>query len=379
MPLKIMGTARDLRTKTPVVYGQLPISEFLDLVGSEFENFSIQRRREKHRAYSRLRTDLIEGALLPSITLAVRPERVKALLPLVNENDLDALANALSVPSGVDILDGLQRTFIIRDLHTEGVEFPATQTVHLEFWLEENTRHLVYRIIVLNAGQKPMSMRHQVELLFMALRERICAEIPDLELYTERETTRRRRARKYAMDRVAGAYHCFLIKSPDAKKENIVAQQLLEDEALDSSEDELNKQFEDFVQTLGLYAKLDDAICRVYATSDSDRGIPTGANWFGSENVMHAFFAGIAQFSSSEEKAQRALDAIGRLSESLAAASIGEDPLGIGTLQQLIAGLNPRRVNVGAATRKLLLNGFKEYFRDGGETPILSCWKYAAE
>lgn len=378
MKLKVMGTATDLRTQTPVVYAQLPISDFLNLVGNDFKNFAIQRRREKHKAYDRLKSDLVEGALLPSITLAVHPDRVNSLLPLVKSQNLEELSKELAIPGRVNILDGLQRTYIIEDLVQAGEEFDPAQTVHLEFWLEADTRHLVYRIIVLNAGQKPMSMRHQIELLFITLRERIQNQIPDLELATERDQTRRRRSRKYALDRVASAYQCFLTKNPEVRKENIVAQRLVEEEALDSTEEQLNRQFSNFVETLSIYAKLDDQVCRLYPTVDSEEKLPTGANWFGSENVMQSFFAAVAQFGSTPERSGRVKEALTRLVSNLEQEDSG-DPLGMRTLQDLTNGFNTRKVNIGTATRKLLFNGFKEYFREAGESSLSECWVLGSE
>lgn len=379
MPLKILGTAEDLRTETPVVYAQIPISEFLDLVGSEFETFTIQRRREKHKAYERMKRDLAAGALLPSITLAVKPERVDLIKPAVEQRNDSMLAELLAEPGGVNILDGLQRTYIIKDLIEERIKFHSSQTLHLEFWLEGNIDHLVYRIIVLNAGQKPMSMRHQVELLFTTLKHRIEQQIPDLSIYTEKDQTRRRRPRKYALDRLASAYQSFLTRSPEVSKENIVAQQLVESEALDASEQQLTSQFNDFIRLLQRYSKLDDEICRLYDEQNEDQEIPTGANWFGSANVMQSFFAAYSQFVTSNKHSERAVAALDKLNADLETSGIGTDPLGLKALRDIERGFNPRKVNVGFATRKLLTNGFKEYLRNGGETPFNDCWKFASE
>jgi hypothetical protein len=171
MDLKILGIAKDQRTNTPVVYAQTTIKDYLQLIGDDCDTFLIQRGRVKHKAYARMKNDLIEGALLPSITLAVKPEFVETLLPLVKRRNLSELADSLGKPGSVNILDGLQRTYILKELQNDRIEFKAEQTIHLEFWLESEMRHLIYRMIVLNAGQKPMSMRHQIELLFMTLKD----------------------------------------------------------------------------------------------------------------------------------------------------------------------------------------------------------------
>jgi len=377
--LKILGLAQDKRTDTPVVYAQIPISEFLPLVGTEFESFAIQRRREKHKTYERMKKDLIAGALLPSITLAVKPERVAAIRPLHAASDYQQLAISLSQPGGVNILDGLQRTYIIKDLQDEGVELNADQTLHLEFWLEESINNLVYRIIVLNAGQKPMSMRHQIELLFSTLKQRLEDKIPNLEIYRERDQTRRRRSRKFALDRLASAYQSYITRSREVSRENVVAQQIIEADAMDASEEELTTEFNSFLRLLAHYCDLDDHVCRIYVQQDDEGDIPTGANWFGSENVLQSFFAANSQYAVSELQKTRSDKALDHLLSTLAASSQGDDPLGLRRLLEIQQGFNPRKVNIGAATRKLLMNGFKELMRNEGETPMEDCWTFAAE
>ena len=211
MNLKVIGLARDLRTSTPVVYAQVPVADYLEIVGDEFENFSIQRRRETHKAYQRLTHDIRAGALLPSITLAVKPDKVNEIIPLFESAEKDdgtlaILAQALSAHGNVDILDGLQRTYIMTDLKKEGHQFVAGQKVLVEFWLESDLNNLIYRIIVLNAGQKPMSIRHQLDLLFMSLKASVEQSISGLEIYTERDNTRRRRAKKFQLSAIVSGY-----------------------------------------------------------------------------------------------------------------------------------------------------------------------------
>lgn len=372
--LRVLGKARDIRTGTPVVYGQALIVDYLALVGPDFDRFSIQRRREKHRAYERMKQDILGGALLPPITLAVKPELVPQMLPQVETGDLGAIAQQLAVPNQVNILDGLQRTYILYDLFKDGVVFKENQSVLLEFWLERDLHHLIYRIIVLNAGQKPMSMRHQVELLVSVIRDKIQERVPQLELYTETDETRRRRSRRYALDRVSTAYQSFLTRTPEVTRENIVAQQLRADEILDSSEATLGEQFEMFLIFLREYARLDDEICRVYVTEHGDPPLPTGPNWFGSENVMNSFFAAVSDFGSNGDRLDRIRRAIERMHSHLVRSAPGQDPLGLHELQSIIVGFNPRKVNIGSATRRLLTASFKEYFRDEGETSLRDCW-----
>lgn len=400
MDIRVLGLARDLRTNTPVVYAQLSVDDYLAVVGDEFENFTIQRRRENHKAYQRLKVDIADGALLPSITLAVKPDKVGAIIPLFEEAEKDAgkykiLAAALSTEGQVDILDGLQRTYIITDLKKEGAKFVSGQNLHVEFWLEADIDRLIYRIIILNAGQKPMSIRHQIELLFMSLKTSIEKQIPDLDIYTERDNTRRTKAKKFALKAIVSAYQAFITGSAELQKGNVIAKELLESNALDATEEEITGQFDDFTRWLTVYASLDESMTRVYKSPNvpleqvPEEAEPNKAplihggayaNWLSTENVIMAFFAAVAQYGGGDpKKKERVERALETLLAALNNANEGDDPLGLEVFEQLRVGTNPRRINVGLATRRLLTNGFKEFFRESGETRLQQCWPIAAD
>lgn len=378
MAINILGQTTDLRSNTLVIYAQLPIKEYLTLVGDDFDKFAIQRKREKHKAYARMENDIKAGALLPAITLAVEPQVVPELVRIYKVGKYQEFLEALRKIGHVKILDGLQRTYILKALEKNEFNFDNNPHLLVEFWLEEDFRHLIYRIIVLNAGQKPMSMRHQIEILFSVFKNTLEMDIDGLELLEEREEERRTRARKYAFDRVVSAYQCFLTKSPEVQKENIVAQRLMEEDVLSGSEETLSGEFNKFKYFLNIYAALDDEVCRVYDGKQGE-GILRGTSWFGSDNVLNAFFAAVADFVTSPERSQRTDKALSKLHKTLRQSNSPEDPLGLVMLQEVIRGFNVRKVNVGNATRKLMFTSFKEFFREEGDKPLQGFWLTSAD
>lgn len=378
MPIIILGEPQvDLRTSTPVVYAQIPIAEYLELIGTDFDKFSIQRKRENHPGYQRMRNDIVSGALLPTITLAASPEVAPTLKQMCLSGRMDDFIRRICIPGTMNILDGLQRTYILSDLAASGHQFIDRQTVHVEIRIEENIKHLIYRIIVLNAGQKPMTMRHQVEILFSAFKTSLEREIPRLELFQENNPARRTRSRKYALERMATGYHAFLLRSPEVEKQNIVAQKISEDSVLSQDEGSLGDEFDNFKRYLNLFVRLDDELCRVYDGTNDEA--PTGAVWLGSENVVNAFFAAVADFGSTPGRRERVEAAINGLIGELQGFVPGSDPIGLVKYQRIVSGFPVRKVNVGFATRRLLLSVFKEYFRDEGETPMGDLWDREAE
>lgn len=397
MAITILGTAVDVRTGTPVVYSQMSIPEYLAIVGTKFEDFHLQRRREKHKAYGRLQADIRDGALLPSIALAVKTEIVDDILPAYDAYKMEpstsgTLAAALSMPGTVNILDGLQRTYIMHDLASEGVLFKEDQRILVEFWLERDLHNLIYRIIVLNAGQKPMSIKHQLEMLFASLQDSILRELPGVEIYLERDATKRSKPKKFAFHVIVAAYQAMLTGSPELQKDNIIANEMMETSALDMGETALSAQFDLFVGILKQYVQFDEETHRIYSITNamaeaeaansediSEAHASSFANWFATDNVMISFFAALAQFGTGELRRKRVGEALKQLAETLSNSLDGSDPLGLAVFNNLRSGFIPRKTNVGVATRRLLTNGFKEFFREAGEVPLQECWKFAAE
>lgn len=396
MTFEYLGKTKDLRTGANVVYCKCSIPEYLHIVGTDFENFSIQRKKETHKAYQRLKEDLKDGALLPAITLSVKHHKVQGVVDVIDERD--KVVDKLNVTGEVDILDGLQRTYIINELHKEDHEFPPEQEVLLEFWLEESMSKLIYRMIVLNAGQKAMSMRHQIELLFMSLKETISEEISDIEIFIERDNLRRTQSNKYSLSILASAYQAFLTKGTEVDKNNVVSDELMKNSVMDSSEYEHTEKFNDFIEYFKIVKKIDSKLWDAYTNlsnqeklselkskSEADRSpeekeeflklsaYKNAHLWLGNENVMLSLFCAIAQFKSTG-KESRVKKALAKLE-----SEPSTDPINIVTYEKLKSGINPRKSNVGHATRKLLLNGFKEYFRDEGDTDFATCWEQASD
>lgn len=377
MNVKYLGKTLDVRTNTSVIYAQMTTADYLDIIGEKFDEFKIQRRREKHRGYQRMRDDIIAGTQLPSITLALKPELVDEAIGFLSSGGTAKIEAFLAKPDQVNILDGLQRTYLLHDLKQEGISFKPQQMVLVEFWLEKSIKKLIYRIIILNAGQKPMSMRHQVELLFETIKTTIQIKIPTLKIFVERDEDARKQAAQYQLDRLVMAFQSFLTKTPEVSRESLIAQKLIEEGVLDLNEDQIGEIYESFLTYLKIYTDLDRELCRVY--DKTNRDLPTGIAWFGSENVMNSFFAALSEFGSTEERKGRIRKALTSLENLLHQAKPGEDPFGLGELQSITRDINPRKTNVGFATRKLLASAFKEFFRDEGNLSLASLWAKEAD
>ncbi|MBB2147375.1 hypothetical protein [Pedobacter gandavensis] len=371
---EIIGTTKDLRTNTDIYYAQISIEDYLKLVGEDFDRFDIQRPRQDYRAYSRMKKDIIDGALLPTITLAINPKEIQSFEKLFSTRDVNSLSAKLLASNSIYILDGLQRTYILNDINKDGFKFKNGQKLLVEFWLEKEIKHLIYRLIVLNAGQKPMSMRHQVELLFITMQDKIQEGIDGLTLISERDESRRSKPKQFPFDRIVVAYYSFITKSAMIKRDNIVVQELNEMEVINSNEDELNQNFTEFLFYLNIYTSIDNETFRIY-NHFTDIKVKGPQNWFAEEITITSFFAAISQFATDEKRKERINKALERFLEKLVATEKNIDILALNVLSDIREGISPKKYNVGIETRKILTNGFKEFFREEGESSFEDCWK----
>ena len=369
MDLTIFGHTKDLRTNTYIVYAQISIDDYLVLVGNKFDDFSIQRKQEKHKAYIRMRQDILEGAVLPPITLAVKPDNCDNIMNLIEQNNWEATKDELSKPNQLFILDGLQRTHILSDLKKGGNIFKEGQKLLLEFWIEKETKHLIYRLIILNSGQKTMSLRHQLELLFMTISEEIKKDIPQIELLQEKDEQRRRKSKVYSFESIITSYYCFLTKNYEPNKENLITRQIQEEGIINADENELNDKLTLFKTYLQYYSEIDDEIYKSYNYGDKKF-----INWFAKENVMNSFFASLSDYgNNSEDKKDKILRALENLKNEFNKGI--NDPLGLETFDNIAnQTINSSKKNIGLATKRFLFEGFREYFMNSGEKTFQDCW-----
>ncbi|PRB02260.1 hypothetical protein CQ046_13550 [Chryseobacterium sp. MYb7] len=147
------------------------IEEYYTLSKDILDNNEFQRRRVKSSSsvYSLLKTDLRQGCVIPPIVLALSMEAEAGK----DQSDDDLVNTILGHKEKLIILDGLQRTYTIRDLvnELESKDDPEKNTIlkrklRIEIYLGINKLGILYRMLTLNTGQTPMSSRHQIEIIY---------------------------------------------------------------------------------------------------------------------------------------------------------------------------------------------------------------------
>src|SRR6185369_6126539 len=270
---------------------------FLTATGGAEKNLEIQRALIKgSKSYQTLRADLKRGCLLPPLVLAVKnltlPNELqqspttggRAISELMIE--IKSAIEAVQ-PKDVYIIDGLQRTNAIKQTLDEIVETAEqekflSRLMRVEIWLNIPFGALAYRMLLLNAGQRPMSIKHQVEILSMKLQEEL-GGIEGLEILKSIDSDRRTQQGQFHLAKLSQAFQAWLQGTPSVDVRNLVMEQLLVEAAIETLGSSLAGQrnqaerdeFKEFVKWLVA----------------ADKALPSNVNFFANETVLQGIAA----------------------------------------------------------------------------------------
>jgi len=177
--MKILSKQLDSRISTWNILIELTFGEYLPIAEKTKKNNIFQRKRVRSSktVYTLLKDDLKQGCVIPPIILALN----ESIKDIENEPDEKLISFIKSNIDSIQILDGLQRTFTILDvvseLNEEENRVFLKRKLRIEIYIGISRTGILYRMLTLNTGQTPMSLRHQVEILYKDFLEESIGEI----------------------------------------------------------------------------------------------------------------------------------------------------------------------------------------------------------
>lgn len=182
--LEIKDHSHDFKIEALNLFAKIKIVDYLKIANSIKNNNDLQRKRiaNPSSVYTLLKEDLKAGCLIPSIVLALDLEEEN----ITDYSKIDYVNFKLLIQSKAEslkILDGLQRTNILIDLEKDlnktsdkihgQIELDQKtlkkfyeSEIRIEIYLNVSRFGILYRMLTLNTGQTPMSLRHQIEILY---------------------------------------------------------------------------------------------------------------------------------------------------------------------------------------------------------------------
>lgn len=320
--IKVFTSDLDKVIDSYVAMGQTTYKVALEQLYPLINRFEAQRKLQDKKFYKRLQKDIVEGCIMPPITIAFVDKKEKDLSKVAN---FESFVNA-NLDKGY-ILDGMQRLNTLKSA-SESNDFDENRVVYVNIIVAENQDKLLYRMITLNNGQKPMTPRHQIEILTAEMFD--LYQLENITVQTEKERAKKIIRGAFNLGDISRGYLAFLTNNVNNENNKIIDEkmdEILVSRVLDSRDSSSDLQFQN---VLALIDQL---------SSDS-----SSKNWFMVNNNLIGFCVGIKE-SYEELRKIKAKDFAS----------------GIEIFEEAFDAINASKVNLGKYRRQLSCEFVKKY------------------
>jgi hypothetical protein len=226
MMIKVFSIDYDNVIKSNFITARTDYEFVLQNIFPLIDKLDIQRNIQPQKFYLRLETDLINGCIMPPLTLAFIEEGMEA----TTINDFERYINENIQKAFV--LDGIQRLNTLNSAKKKNLDLK--RPIFLNILICKSMDNLLYRMITLNNGQKAMTVRHQIEIL-----ANIFYDFDDLSLTYQTEKERKKKIIKgsFRKSDIIKGYIAFLSNSTNIDNQKIIAEkmdELIADKIMDS-------------------------------------------------------------------------------------------------------------------------------------------------
>lgn len=212
--MEVLNKIFDKRIKALNILLEMTIKEYNDISQEIIRKNEFQRRRVKSSStvYSLLKSDLLQGCVIPPIVLALSKFKTDSIEEEKNDT---IITEILANKENLVILDGLQRTYTIRDLVNELEESGDKDSLdrllkyklRIEAYIGIDKLGILYRMLTLNTGQTPMSIRHQIEILYS---DYLVEDLGEIKFITEADDSRPTKFGEYKFKDIVEGFNSYL-------------------------------------------------------------------------------------------------------------------------------------------------------------------------
>lgn len=393
--LEYLDHIKDDRVECYSVLLKIKISDYLNFIEKAYKNkggIAGQRSPLKTKSAQRIRKRLIEdlqrGTVIPAIVLGVRLEngQFENFIKDIKGN-ITGLFGDGAMNEQMSIIDGMQRTTALYEASLIK-EFDKEKIIRLELWVAKSTNSLIYRMLVLNSGQIPWSIKRQLEVVFSQLTKELTSNVPDLSLFTSEEEGSRTKAGEFQASQFIELFILFGTKRMAVDIQEELAEEFARLDIIETSGND--KFMEIFYGVSSLLVELDKAFSLLTETSQEIELVKfkTGKHIFSSQPARAGFFVAVSQeiFGlpgvdvSEEEQSKRFKNiqsSVLNFIEGIRAKSQSElsEIIDLSTLDEQI---NVKSSKVGEFERTFFLKSFKTFIdlsKSNSLSRLTPCWR----
>lgn len=278
--MRVASSLFDSRINAKNVLIEISVKEYENLVQDILKKNEFQRKRVRSSKtiYALLKEDLLRQCVIPPIVLALTND--------VGFDSDDEFNNILiKNKSHLVILDGLQRTHTIFDLlfelrtkdNQQDLNAVENTVLRVEIYIGLNRLGILYRMLTLNTGQTPMSLRQQIEMLYL---DYLNKNIQGIELVRESEGRTANQQHQYNFKEVIEGFNSYLDRDELPIDKSDILENINSLEKL-SKENQSSELFDKYIVAFDKFISRTIEICGNDKLSEeyiNEHGIPFGIN-----------------------------------------------------------------------------------------------------
>lgn len=379
------------------------LSDYLNTLPPDYAAYDIQRAIISNVYLDGLVHTVLGRGHIPSITLIANGEDFKEGESLESFKILDGLQRThrlkmirdtkdLYLDRLLDVTQGMSDFQIKRKFRREISEIGSTGNILVaiksfyenhgedqlkacfddnyqwfELWRDLTPQDEVRKMLLLNAGHKPVNIKHQLELLFNNILP-VMEQVKSRSVYIIKEKNvsssnfnSKRAVGEYHFSHLISALLSYVQKRPVTTNSDLI-QKMQNDEDGYAALIELFTY--DFLDSFLRAVKfLDDRVSAVYGEE--------GVLWFGREVTLAALFAAIGSEAKDLNDIQVIVEPLGHKIELC----------NLLDYERSRKNLDPAKVNLGGVNKRYIFNAFSGFIRSGFHDPInwVSVFKGASD
>lgn len=285
MQISVNSIHQDSVIDSVFLTGEADYSYALENFYPLISRFDAQRKLQDQRFYKRLERDLVLGCIMPPVTLAFIRAGGD---PLVSKEAAQDYVNS-SIASAY-ILDGIQRISALKRASGEQ-GFDSTRPILVNVIISRAYDPLLYRMITLNNGARPMTARHQIEILTRELFD--FTNLNNITVQSEKERDEKVVRGAFNLGEISIAYLAHLTDNVNNENNKIIddkMNEILVSRVMDSG---VNKSGVDFKDTV-------EQIDRLCENNDCKKWFKVNNNLIGFSVGIKKSFAYVKELSPEE-------------------------------------------------------------------------------
>lgn len=238
----------------------------------QIDKYYAQRKKVDEKFYQKLERDIAVGCVMPPITIAIVLDSIQKFI----DGSIDDIKELIDTEKeNIYILDGIQRLNTLKRAYKEEIK---DYYIYFNLLVADSDDRLLYRMITLNNGQKPMSARHQIEVLAHNIFD---FENLPIQMQTEKARSKKRIKGSFDKDDIIKGYISYLSESVNIDNQKIIESkmdELIADKIIESNVTQSEAQFTMVVDKIEEFIE-EDYLLR----------------WFKQPNNLIGFCAGVGK------------------------------------------------------------------------------------